>query len=147
MRWPNLNHDISSPPVEVKRSYLWFLLWLNWKEILPHKVWPGILINQPPILFLDWMTNQNLNSGRDTVPTDVDKQIWLSDLLKSSKSIQNDLWLVSQSGMFVPRGIPYKNKCFRVRWEKTFDVHTKEKRIRKEICSITEASSASHWKI
>ena len=84
VRWPNLNHDISCPPVAVKRSKLWSLCSLKWKEILPNKLWAGIL-NQPSplhcgligwpakilnvegILFLqtyirafDWLTNQKI---------------------------------------------------------------------------------------
>ena len=75
------------------------------------------------------MINPNLIHGKDSFLTDEDRHIWLVGQSKSNESIQNDLWLVSQSGKFVPGGILSKN---RVRWEKWSDVHTKDKRIRKE---------------
>ena len=87
------------------------------------------------------MNNQNLISGRETLPTDVDQHIWLADKSKSSKSTQNNLWFVSQSEMFVLIRILYK-KCFSVRWEKRSDVPTKDKGIRKKISPRNKASPA-----
>ena len=51
-------------------------------------------------------------------------------------------WLVSQSEMFVPRGILNKKKikAFKVKGEKRSDVHTKNKRKRKKIFPRPKAS-------
>ena len=76
------------------------------------------LINQALILWFNWMTSQNLIHWRNTLPTDVDQRIWLADQSKSSKSIQNDLWLVCRSRIFVPVGFLYKIDILRAIWEK-----------------------------
>ena len=68
---------------------------------------------------------------------DVVQHIWLADLSKSSRRKLNDLWLVSQSEMFILGGILYKD-----RWEKRSDIHTKDNRIRKEISPRIKASPA-----
>ena len=47
---PILNHDSSCQPVGVKRSDIWFLFWLKWKEIFPQKSWAEILITQALLL-------------------------------------------------------------------------------------------------
>ena len=140
VHWSNLNHDITSPSVGVKRSDLWFLFWLKWKEIHPYKAGLGSLINQSHTLGFDWMTNQNLIHGGETLPADVDQHIWLADQSKSSKGIQNDLWLVSQFRISVPRESSIKINVFRVRGEKRSDVYTKDKRIRNEISPRTKVS-------
>ena len=139
VRWPNLNHDISCPPIGVKRSDLWFLFWLKWK-ISSSRHGVGSLINQATILWFEWMTNQN--RGRDTLNTNADNRIWLADQSKVLKVFEmiSD-WLDNWECLF-PGESSIKIDVFSVRWEKRSDVHTKGKRIRKEISPRTKVSQA-----
>ena len=94
------------------------------------------------MLWFDWMTNQNLKRGRDTLFKDLDQHIWLGDpskIVKVDKMISD--WLANGECCF-PGESFIKIDIFGVRWEKRSDDHTIDERIRKEISPRTKASLA-----
>ena len=138
-------HSVLPPPLSVSYFLLlcWFLcilccFWLKYKVFLCSFMCTlrfFVLLHR--YYFKLWSVEGILFS------TDVDKHIWLADQSKNCKSIQNDLWLVSQLGIFTPGWRSSLNRdVFRVRWEKRSDVHSKDKRIRKKISPKTKASLA-----